>query len=141
MTDPSVVCVTPVAMAVRLGMQTLAVPNSFVKRIPFLRGAAEVIQSHHERYEGGGYPQGLRGEEIPLAARIFCAVDADSILQPDSLRRAVRPFLEEPNTVATGGTVRIANGCVVRGGFLEKVALPSNFLAGVQVSEYLRAFL
>lgn len=72
---------------------------------------------------------------------IFCAVDADSILQPDSLRRAVRPFLEEPNTVATGGTVRIANGCVVRGGFLEKVGLPSNFLARVQVIEYLRAFL
>ena len=72
---------------------------------------------------------------------IFCAVDADSILQPDSLRRAVRPFLEEPNTVATGGTVRIANGCVVRGGFLEKVGLPSNFLALVQVVEYMRAFL
>ena len=72
---------------------------------------------------------------------IFCAVDADSILQPDSLRRAVRPFLEEPRTIATGGTVRIANGCVVRGGFLEKVKLPSNFLALVQVVEYLRAFL
>jgi cellulose synthase/poly-beta-1,6-N-acetylglucosamine synthase-like glycosyltransferase len=53
----------------------------------------------------------------------------------------LRPFLEEPNTVATGGTVRIANGCVVRGGFLEKVGLPSNFLALVQVVEYLRAFL
>ena len=72
---------------------------------------------------------------------LFCAVDADSILQPDSLRRAVRPFLEEPTTVATGGTVRIANGCVVRGGFLEKIRLPSNFLALVQVVEYLRAFL
>ena len=72
---------------------------------------------------------------------IFCAVDADSILQPDSLRRAVRPFLEEPATIATGGTVRVANGCVVRGGFLEKVRLPSNFLALVQVVEYLRAFL
>ena len=72
---------------------------------------------------------------------IFCAVDADSILQPDSLRRAVRPFLEEPNTVATGGTVRVANGCVVRGGFLEKVGLPSNLLALFQVVEYLRAFL
>jgi cellulose synthase/poly-beta-1,6-N-acetylglucosamine synthase-like glycosyltransferase len=72
---------------------------------------------------------------------LFCAVDADSVLQPDSLRRAVRPFLEEPNTVATGGTVRIANGCVVRGGFLETVGLPSNFLALVQVVEYLRAFL
>jgi cellulose synthase/poly-beta-1,6-N-acetylglucosamine synthase-like glycosyltransferase len=67
--------------------------------------------------------------------------DADSILQSDSLRRIVRPFLEDSTTVAVGGTVRIANGCTVRQGFLEKVALPRNFLALVQVVEYLRAFL
>lgn len=72
---------------------------------------------------------------------LVCVVDADSVLQPDSLRRVVRPFLEDPTTVAVGGTVRIANGCTVRQGFLEKVGLPSNFLALVQVVEYLRAFL
>lgn len=72
---------------------------------------------------------------------LVCVVDADSVLQPDSLRRVVRPFLEDPTTVAVGGTVRISNGCVVRQGFLEKVALPKNFLALVQVVEYLRAFL
>ena len=72
---------------------------------------------------------------------IFCAVDADSVLQLDSLRRAVRPFLEDPNVVAAGGTVRIANGCSVRGGFVESVGLPRNLLALVQVVEYLRAFL
>lgn len=72
---------------------------------------------------------------------LVCVVDADSVLQPDSLRRVVRPFLEDPTTVAVGGTVRIANGCTVRQGFLEKVGLPGNFLALVQVVEYLRAFL
>ena len=72
---------------------------------------------------------------------LVCVVDADSILQPDSLRRVVRPFLEDPTTVAVGGTVRIANGCTVRQGFLETVGLPRNFLALVQVVEYLRAFL
>lgn len=72
---------------------------------------------------------------------LVCVVDADSILQADSLRRVVRPFLEDPTTVAVGGTVRIANGCTVRRGFLEKVGLPGNFLALVQVVEYLRAFL
>lgn len=72
---------------------------------------------------------------------LVCVVDADSVLQPDSLRRVVRPFLEDSTTVAVGGTVRIANGCTVRQGFLEKVGLPSNFLALVQVVEYLRAFL
>jgi len=72
---------------------------------------------------------------------LVCVVDADSVLQPDSLRRVVRPFLEDPATVAVGGTVRIANGCTVKQGFLEKVGLPRNFLALVQVVEYLRAFL
>jgi cellulose synthase/poly-beta-1,6-N-acetylglucosamine synthase-like glycosyltransferase len=72
---------------------------------------------------------------------LVCAVDADSVLQPDSLRRVVRPFLEDPSTVAVGGTVRISNGCVVRQGFLEKVGLPRNPLALIQVVEYLRAFL
>lgn len=72
---------------------------------------------------------------------LVCVVDADSVLQPDSLRRVVRPFLEDPATVAVGGTVRIANGCKITRGFLEKVALPANFLALVQVVEYLRAFL
>ncbi|MEM7502477.1 MAG: glycosyltransferase [Pseudomonadota bacterium] len=72
---------------------------------------------------------------------LVCVVDADSVLQSDSLRRVVRPFLEDPTTVAVGGTVRIANGCTVKQGFLEKVGLPRNFLALVQVVEYLRAFL
>ena len=48
----------------------------FVKRIPFLTGASEIIQNHHEKYDGSGYPLGLAGESIPLAARIFSVVDA-----------------------------------------------------------------
>jgi HD-GYP domain-containing protein (c-di-GMP phosphodiesterase class II) len=45
--------------------------------IPFLQGAgAEVIRSHHERWDGRGYPDQLGGEEIPLGARIFAVADA-----------------------------------------------------------------
>ena len=72
---------------------------------------------------------------------LVTVVDADGILQRDSLTRAVRPFLDRPETVAAGGAVRIANGCRLRDGFLEEVGLPRNFLALVQVIEYLRAFL
>jgi PAS domain S-box-containing protein len=43
--------------------------------IDFLRPAIDIPYSHHERWDGGGYPQGLIGEEIPLAARIFAIVD------------------------------------------------------------------
>lgn len=72
---------------------------------------------------------------------LFCAVDADSILQRDSLLRVVQPFVEDERTIASGGTVRIANGSEVRGGFLVKAGLPRNWLARMQIIEYLRAFL
>ncbi len=51
---------------------------------------------------------------------LFCGVDADSILQRDSLLRIIRPFLEDPDAIAAGGTVRIANGCQVKDGLLLK---------------------
>jgi cellulose synthase/poly-beta-1,6-N-acetylglucosamine synthase-like glycosyltransferase len=72
---------------------------------------------------------------------LFCAVDADSILQRDSLLRVVQPFLEDERTVAAGGTVRIANGSRVRGGFLEAAGIPHSWLGRFQIVEYLRAFL
>lgn len=72
---------------------------------------------------------------------LFCGVDADSVLARDSLRRVVRPFLRDPRMVATGGTVRVANGCRIEGGYLLEVGLPRNVLALFQVVEYLRAFL
>jgi cellulose synthase/poly-beta-1,6-N-acetylglucosamine synthase-like glycosyltransferase len=72
---------------------------------------------------------------------LVAVVDADGVLQRNSLTRAVRPFLENPDTVAAGGAIRIANGCTLSEGFLENVALPRNPLALMQVVEYLRSFL
>jgi len=47
-----------------------------VSPIPFLSAAVELIRHHHERFDGSGYPDGLRGEQIPLAARAFAVVDS-----------------------------------------------------------------
>ena len=80
---------------------------------------------------------GINASRHPLV----CAVDADSLLQADSLRRAVRPFLEDASVIVSGGTIRIANGCRVAGGFIQDVGMPRNWLARVQIVEYLRAFL
>jgi HD-GYP domain-containing protein (c-di-GMP phosphodiesterase class II) len=47
-----------------------------VENVPFLKGAIPIIYCHHEKWDGSGYPRGLRGEEIPVGARIFSVVDA-----------------------------------------------------------------
>lgn len=80
---------------------------------------------------------GINAARYPLV----CPLDADTILQRDSIRLLVQPFLEDPTTVGAGGIVRIANGCEVAGGFLGRVGLPRNPLALFQVVEYMRAFL
>lgn len=73
---------------------------------------------------------------------IFCAVDSDSLLETDALTRVVVPFIEDPiSTIATGGTVRIANGSSIKHGRVNKANLPKNFLPLMQVIEYTRAFL
>ena len=91
--------------------------------------------------ENGGKADALNAGINVARFPLFCAVDADSALQRDSLWRVVEPFLESPHAIAAGGTVRVANGCTVEGGFLTKVGLPSNPLALFQIVEYLRAFL
>lgn len=122
-------------------------PEAYRARVPCAPVRAVYRSALHSKLrvvdkENGGSKAdasnaGINACRYPLV----CVVDADSVLQPDSLRRVVRAFLEDQTTVAVGGTVRIANGCTVRRGFMEKVALPGNFLALVQVVEYLRAFL
>jgi cellulose synthase/poly-beta-1,6-N-acetylglucosamine synthase-like glycosyltransferase len=73
---------------------------------------------------------------------IFCAIDADSILEPDALLRLVRPFVDSPGvTIAAGGVVRVANGCEIHGGRVHAVRLPRRTIPLVQIVEYLRAFL
>lgn len=59
-----------------------------VRKIPFLADAAELVLSHQESFDGTGYPRGLRGEEIPLGARIFAIADTlDAITSDRPYRR------------------------------------------------------
>ncbi len=91
--------------------------------------------------ENGGKADALNAGINVSRYPLYCCVDADSILQTDSLRKIVQPFLEDPTTIACGGTVRAANGCKVEGGYLTSSGLPSSPLALFQIVEYLRAYL
>jgi len=60
--------------------------------VPLLTPALDVVGGHHERYDGGGYPQGLKADEIPLAARVFAVVDALDAMTHDRPYRAAGPI-------------------------------------------------
>jgi cellulose synthase/poly-beta-1,6-N-acetylglucosamine synthase-like glycosyltransferase len=89
----------------------------------------------------GGKADALNAGINAARHALFCGVDADSILQRDSLRRIVQPFMRDRRIIACGGTIRIANGCRIAQGYLEEVGMPRSWLARVQIVEYLRAFL
>ena len=92
--------------------------------------------------ENGGKADALNAGLNYTKNAVFCSMDADSILEPDALLRAVQPFIADPERViAAGGTVRIANGCLVAGGRVKRYRLPRDPLALLQTVEYMRAFL
>jgi response regulator RpfG family c-di-GMP phosphodiesterase len=63
-----------------------------VKKIPFLVDACEIVYSHQERYDGTGYPRGLKGEEIPLGARIFSVADTLDAMTVDRVYRPAQSY-------------------------------------------------
>ena len=61
-----------------------------LKKIPFLAEASEIVYAHQERYDGSGYPRGLKGKEIPLGARIFSVADTLDAITSDRPYRAAQ---------------------------------------------------
>ena len=82
------------------------------------------------------------GLNISKSKYVAC-IDVDCLLLEDALQKMIKPFLEETDTkvIATGGVIRIANSCIIRGGKLIDVNLPKKLLVQSQILEYLRAFL
>ena len=91
--------------------------------------------------ENGGKADSLNAGLKFCRTPLFCAMDADSLLEREALTRIVRPFVEDERTIAAGGIIRIVNGCTVWEGSVTEVRLPRELLPRFQVLEYLRAFL
>ena len=91
--------------------------------------------------ENGGKADSLNAAINASRFPLVIAVDADTLIESDALLRLTRPFLLGRRIAAVGGTVRVANGCVVKHGQVLDARVPRRLLPGVQVVEYLRAFL
>jgi putative nucleotidyltransferase with HDIG domain len=63
-----------------------------LRKIPFLAEAAEIVYAHQERWDGTGYPRGLKGNQIPLGARLFGIADTLDAIMSDRPYRAAQPF-------------------------------------------------
>jgi cyclic di-GMP phosphodiesterase len=66
--------------------------QQILRGIKFLEGAARVVAQHHEKWDGSGYPLGLKGEEIDICARIFSVADAFDAITSDRVYRQGRPY-------------------------------------------------
>lgn len=76
-----------------------------LRAIPSLSEVASIVHAHHERYDGKGYPRGLAGAEIPLAARIIAVIDSFFAMTND------RPYRKAlPPEVARGEILRNSGG-------------------------------
>lgn len=94
-----------------------------------------------DKAAGGSKADALNAGVNAARYPLVCCIDADSLLERRALLRAARPFMSDPDVLAVGGIVRLANGCTVAGGQIAEVRLPASCLAMLQVVEYLRAFL
>ncbi len=91
--------------------------------------------------ENGGKADALNAGIVYAQYPLFCAIDADTMLDPRALARLAWEFQAHPDSVAAGGIVRVINGSTVSAGQLVDVETPSALLVNIQIIEYLRAFL
>jgi HD-GYP domain-containing protein (c-di-GMP phosphodiesterase class II) len=75
-----------------------------IRELPHLAGARAVVLNHHERWDGMGYPQGLSGSTIPLAARIFALCDAYDAMTTD------RPYARKRSDAAARAEIQSQSG-------------------------------
>jgi putative nucleotidyltransferase with HDIG domain len=75
-----------------------------LKKIPFLNEACDIVYSHQEKFDGSGYPRGLRGDEIPLGARIFSIADTLDAITCD------RPYRKAQSLDAARAEIKRCSG-------------------------------
>jgi len=101
--------------------------SEIVGGIEFLAGAVVVVRSHHERWDGRGYPDGLRGEQIPVAARVFAVADVLDALTTDRPYRPASAIRMAREMISAGAGSHFDPGVIaafnrIEDGVLERIA-------------------
>jgi putative nucleotidyltransferase with HDIG domain len=73
-----------------------------LRKIEFLRGPSEIVLSHHERYDGAGYPRKLKGAQIPIGARLFAVIDVYDALTTDRAYHNARSHTDALTKIREG---------------------------------------
>jgi putative nucleotidyltransferase with HDIG domain len=94
--------------------------RELLKGISFLETAIPVVYSHHERWDGNGYPDGLKGEQIPLSARIFSIIDNWDALTSDRPYRKAWSREKTENYIAENSGIMFDPNIAMR--FLEMIS-------------------
>lgn len=122
------------------------VPPAFPVRVSTQAVRAYYRSRRHARLlvldkVNGGKADALNAAMNASRHPFVVAVDADTLIEPDALIRLARPFLLGANVAAVGGTVRVANNCIVELGRVVEARVDNRWIVGCQTVEYLRAFL
>lgn len=124
----------PVGLTLRTSIPTKPVRATYVSR----RHRNLVVVDKENGGKADAQNVGTNAATHPYV----CVIDADAIIEQDALLGVAAPILDDPERViATGGIVRIANGCTIDHGRVVQVQLPQSRVAVLQVIEYFRAFL
>ena len=125
----------------------LAAPLAYVQPLTsapvrgIYRSAVEPRLVVVDKESGGSKADASNAGINAASGKLVMVMDADTVLAPEALSRAVLPFLEDARTIAVGANVAIVNGCRIEDGRLAEVSLPRSWLARLQIVEYMRAFV
>jgi len=131
----------------RQAFELIAAPVAYAQPLPSeavhgaYRSVTELSLIVVDKESGGSKSDAVNAGINAASGKLVLVMDADTVLEPDAVTRAVLPYLEDERTIAIGANVAIVNGSRVDGGRVTDVALPASWLARFQIVEYMRAFL
>jgi len=91
--------------------------------------------------ENGGKADAINTGINYAAGKYICTIDADSVLDPDALKVAVKPFIQNPNTIVTGGQLAVANNVTIVNNRVKSARVSKNIWVQWQINEYIKSFM